>query len=264
MVWDHLYSGRKGMNALFSPNIRLNLLSFDRSKCCPPLTSCGGISIRLPRTRTRRYSQPLVLCPYHPRVLASLCANLWIEGSAKIVLIGDGTHGTHEFYAHRANLTERLISEKGFSAVAIEADWPDAACANRFVSSKKKEKHGQIADKKRKRWAFGQDPEEADPLREFQRFPKWMWKNAVMPPFLRWLRNYNSNLAPQQKVGIYGMDLYSLHRSAAAVVSYLEKVDPETAKRARQRYNCFEKFGEDTHTYAWASLFGLSKVRYLG
>jgi erythromycin esterase-like protein len=88
-----------------------------------------------------------------------------------------------------------------------------------------------------------------------------MWKNAVMPPFLRWLRGYNTNLMPQQKVGIYGMDLYSLHRSAAAVVNYLEKVDPETAKRAKQRYNCFEKFGEDTQTYAWASLFGLSKAR---
>ncbi|KAA8910681.1 hypothetical protein FN846DRAFT_938175 [Sphaerosporella brunnea] len=169
----------------------------------------------------------------------SYTALLSAIGPAKVVLIGDATHGTHEFYAHRANLTERLVHEKGFSAVALEADWPDVACANR--------------------WVLNREPEDQDPLREFQRFPKWMWKNSVIPPFLKWLRTHNSTLHPRETVGLYGMDLYSLHRSAAAVIEFLEKVDREAAKRAKKRYNCFERFGGDTTRYAWASMFGINK-----
>ncbi|KAA8895954.1 hypothetical protein FN846DRAFT_817669 [Sphaerosporella brunnea] len=168
----------------------------------------------------------------------SYSALLSAIGPAKVVLIGDSTHGTHDFYAHRANLTERLIEEKGFLAVALEADWPDAACANR--------------------WVNGLDSQKMDPLREFQRFPKWMWKNTVMPPFLRWLREHNATKRPEQKVGIYGMDLYSLHRSAAAVVEFLKKVDPCAAHRAKEKYNCFDRFGEDTTSYAWANMLGIN------
>ncbi|KAI0757165.1 hypothetical protein C8Q80DRAFT_1092744, partial [Daedaleopsis nitida] len=165
-------------------------------------------------------------------------------GDARVVLIGDGSHGTYEFYAHRASITKRLIVEKAFTALAIEADWPDAFHINRYI-------HAHPADA-------------PDPLAEFQRFPKWMWKNEVMPPFIEWLKRYNQNVLastndPARTVSVYGMDLYSLHRSAQLVIDYLQKVDPEGAKVARKKYNCFERFGEDTMAYAYETQFGLKK-----
>ncbi|KAH9946833.1 hypothetical protein B0H21DRAFT_741928 [Amylocystis lapponica] len=167
-------------------------------------------------------------------------------GDAQIVLIGDGSHGTYEFYAHRANLTKRLIEEKGFTAVAVEADWPDAFRINRYI-------HGDV-DVKNPR----------DALKDFERFPKWMWKNEVMPSFIQYLRDHNDRIVreardPSKKVSFYGMDLYSLHRSADEVIRYLEEVDPKGAEAARKRYNCFERFGENTTRYAYETQFGLKK-----
>lgn len=166
-------------------------------------------------------------------------------GNAQVVLIGDGSHGTYEFYAHRANLTRRLIEEKGFTAVAVEADWPDAFRINRYI-------HGGPVRSAR------------DALSDFERFPKWMWKNEVMPPFIQYLKEHNDRVMketqdPFKKVSFYGMDLYSLHRSADEVLKYLERVDPEGAKKARKKYNCFERFGEDTTRYALETQFGLAK-----
>jgi erythromycin esterase-like protein len=164
-----------------------------------------------------------------------------LVGGARLVLIGEATHGTHEFYRRRAELTRRLIVEKGFSAVAAEADWPDAWRVNRFVRGR------------------GNDTEAIEALGGFKRFPTWMWRNAEVLEFIGWLREHNDRAAdPARKVGFYGLDLYSLHASIGAVLEYLDKVDPEAAQRARFRYACFEHFGEDPQTYGYAASFGLT------
>ncbi len=165
---------------------------------------------------------------------------LQMIGNARLVLIGEASHGTHDFYRHRAQITKRLISEKGFHAVAVEADWPDAYRVNTFVRGR------------------GADADAVDALSGFQRFPAWMWRNADVLDFVGWLENYNRHHARQQ-VGFYGLDLYSLHASIRAVLDYLEKVDPDAARRARYRYACFEHFGEDTQAYGYAASFGLSE-----
>lgn len=162
-------------------------------------------------------------------------------GDARFVLIGEASHGTHEFYRERAQITKRLIAEKGFSAVAVEADFPDAYRINRYVRG---ESHAQDA---------------IDSLSGFKRFPAWMWRNADVLDFVGWLRAHNDDLpADKERVGFYGLDLYSLHTSIAAVLDYLEKVDPEGAVRARERYACFDHFGEDTQTYGYATAFGIA------
>src|SRR5215207_6538281 len=137
---------------------------------------------------------------------------------ARYVLIGEASHGTHEFYRERAEITKRLIAEAGFTAVAVEADWPDAYRVNRFVRGESDDTTAEQA------------------LADFRRFPVWMWRNVVVAEFVTLLREYNDALAPDgQKVGFYGLDLYSLHRSMEAVVEYLDRVDPEYAQRARER-----------------------------
>jgi erythromycin esterase-like protein len=141
-----------------------------------------------------------------------------------VVLIGEASHGTHEFYETRAELTKRLIVEKGFRLIAVEADWPDALRVNRYV-------RGDSAD-----------PDADAALGEFERFPRWMWRNSVVHEFIEWLRDWNRAHA-QEQVGFYGMDLYSLHASISGVLRYLDDVDPAAARRARERYACFDHFG---------------------
>jgi erythromycin esterase-like protein len=161
-----------------------------------------------------------------------------LVGNAHFVLIGEASHGTHEFYATRAAITRRLITEKGFNAVAVEADWPDAYRVNRFVRG------------------IGEDSEAIEALGDFKRFPTWMWRNADVLDFIGWLRDFNEKI--DQKVGFYGLDLYSLYTSIEKVIAYLDQVDPEAAKRARYRYGCFEQYGEDTQAYGYAATFGLT------
>jgi erythromycin esterase-like protein len=164
-------------------------------------------------------------------------------GDAKFVLLGEATHGTHEFYRERAQITKRLIKEKGFGAVALEADWPDSYRVNRFVRGV-----GEGADL---------DSEEA--LRGFGRFPTWMWRNADMLDFVGWLREFNDHIEDKKlKVGVYGMDLYSLNASIEAVLAFLKKIDPEEARRARARYSCFENFGILPESYVSAVVSGQS------
>ena len=165
---------------------------------------------------------------------------LKMVGDSRVVLIGEASHGTHEFYRLRAQITKRLITEKGFNAVAVEADWPDAYRVNRFVRFQ------------------SEDRDAVDALAGFQRFPAWMWRNADVLDFVGWLRNYNEHQHPN-RVGFYGLDLYSLHASIRAVLDFLDKVVPEAARRARYRYACFEAFGEDTQAYGYAAGFGLRK-----
>ena len=162
-------------------------------------------------------------------------------GDARFVLLGEASHGTHEFYRQRAQITKRLIQEKGFSAVAVEADWPDAYRVNRYV-----------------RGAAG-DADAVEALAGFRRFPAWMWRNAEVLDFAGWLRDHNDSLPEGAvKTGFYGLDLYSLHASIAAVLDYLGKVDPAGAERARRRYSCFDHFGEDPQEYGYAAGLGLS------
>ncbi len=164
-------------------------------------------------------------------------------GDARLVLLGEASHGTHEFYQARAKITQRLIREKGFTAVAVEADWPDAYRVNRYVRG------------------VGDDATGNEALAGFKRFPVWMWRNTDVLHFVEWLHAHNLPLDPQaRQTGFYGLDLYSLHASIEAVINYLDKVDPEAAKRARYRYSCFDHYGEDTHAYGYAAGFHLSKT----
>src|SRR6266851_3473606 len=163
-------------------------------------------------------------------------------GEARFALLGEASHGTHEFYYERAEITKRLITEKKFAAVAVEADWPDAYRVNRYVRG------------------ASDDVDAVEALADFRRFPTWMWRNTVVVEFIEWLRAYNDALPPgAEKVGFYGLDLYSLHASMKAVLRYLEKVDPEAAKRARERYSCFDHFGEDTQVYGFMTRLNLAK-----
>jgi len=161
-------------------------------------------------------------------------------GDARFVLIGEATHGSHEFYALRAAITLRLIAEKGFQAVAVEADWPDAYRVNRYV-------RGQ-----------GHDGDAVAALGGFQRFPSWMWRNADVVRFIDALRAHNRPRSEADKTGFYGLDLYSLFTSIEEVLHYLERIDPAAAAQARQRYGCFDHYDEDSQQYAYAAGLGMS------
>ena len=158
-------------------------------------------------------------------------------GDARVVLLGEASHGTSEFYRARAAISRRLIERHGFNIVAAEADWPDAATVDRYV--------------RHRPWREGE-------LKAFERFPTWMWRNREFDAFIRWLQGHNANCAHERMAGFYGLDLYSLNRSRAEVVRYLERVDPAAARRARDRYACFDHFGEDEQAYGYAAGFGVS------
>ena len=165
---------------------------------------------------------------------------LALVGDSRFVLIGEASHGTHEFYRIRAEITKRLIREKGFSAIAVEADWPDAYRVNRYVQGR------------------GSDTDASQALDGFKRFPQWMWRNADVLEFIGWLRDYNDAMPIPRRIGFYGLDLYSLHASMEAVLSYLRVVDPAAALRAQRRYACFEQFGESPQDYGYAATAGLA------
>src|SRR4030081_1638632 len=164
-------------------------------------------------------------------------------GEARFALLGEASHGTHEFYQERAEITKRLIAEKNFTAVAVEADWPDAYRVNRYIRS--------VSD----------DVDAVEALADFRRFPTWMWRNTVVVEFIEWLRAHNDAVPPDaEKVGVYGLDLYSLHASIKSGPGYLEKVDPAAAEQARGRYSCFDHFGDDAQTYGLMTRLNVSKT----
>ena len=166
-----------------------------------------------------------------------------LAGDAQFVLIGEASHGTHEFYEVRAALTRRLVEEKGFRVVALEADWPDMLRVHRYVRG------------------LGDDRDANAALGGFTRFPQWMWRNSVMLEFVEWAREWNCRLGNEASpVGLFGMDLYSLHASIDAVLGYLSKTDPDAAARARRRYSCFEHFGEDPQMYGYATAKGVAET----
>ena len=154
---------------------------------------------------------------------------LALVGDARFVLLGEASHGTHEFYALRAELTRRLVAERGFRGVAVEADWPSAARVHRYVQH------------------VGDDRDAEQALGDFVRFPRWMWRNRVVVELVEWLREHGRG------AGFYGLDLYSLRESMRAVVEYLEQIDPEAARRARNRYACFDHFDEQAYGLAAAA-----------
>lgn len=160
-------------------------------------------------------------------------------GDARFVLIGEATHGTHEFYKIRADISRELILQKDFMAIAIEGDWPDAYRIHRYLQGVGAKEDWQSA------------------LSEFQRFPTWMWRNKTVVSFLQWLRDHNDPL--NKKIGFYGLDLYSMNSSMHAVIEYLSKVDPEAAERAKNRYACFDHLGCDPQTYGYLTSSGIKK-----
>lgn len=170
----------------------------------------------------------------HDRLLQAL-------GQARWVLLGEATHGTREFYRERCEITRRLILETGLNAIAVEADWPDAWRVHGYVQGRGDDRNGEQA------------------LQGFERFPAWMWRNTEVLRFIEWLREHNLARPPDQRVGFYGMDLYSLFRSMQQVLAYLERTDPEAAQRARSRYACFDHVREDSQAYGYAASLGLAR-----
>lgn len=160
-------------------------------------------------------------------------------GDARFVLLGEESHGTHEFARARVDVTKRLIREKGFRGVAVEADGPDAARVDRWVRG------------------AGDDADAAAALSGFRRFPSWPWRNTDVLDFVEWLRAHN-DAAPSEneKTGLYGLDLYSLHASMEEALSRLRLVDPDAARRAEARYACFDRFGGDAQGWGAAATFG--------
>src|SRR5690606_9760053 len=149
-------------------------------------------------------------------------------GDARVVLIGEASHGSAEFYRARAAITRRLIEQHGFNIVAIEGDWPDAAHIDRHVRQ------------------LGDGPAAPD---AFSRFPGWMWRNREVRQFVRWLRGHNAALAPAERVEFRGLDIYSLRASMAEVLRYLDASDPARAAEARRRYACLTPWQDDPAAY---------------
>lgn len=158
-------------------------------------------------------------------------------GDRSLVLLGESTHGTHEFYRMRAEITRRLILEKQFDAVIVEADWPDALRLNRYVHGRGDEDIDRAFD-------------------DFQRFPRWMWRNQDVRDFIHWLASHNDRASLNAEVGFYGLDLYSLYRSADAVMEYLARVDPEQLDAAREVYTCLDHV-RDPQRYGYEAVRGL-------
>lgn len=152
---------------------------------------------------------------------------------ARVVLLGEASHGTSEFYRARAAISRRLIERHGFNIVAVEADWPDAATIDRYV--------------RRRRQRAGE-------MRAFERFPTWMWRNMEFDTFIRWMRKHNEERDYEDMAGFYGLDLYNLGGSMRAVIDFLEQEDPELARIAHRRYGCLEPWADNPAAYGRHSL----------
>jgi erythromycin esterase-like protein len=181
----------------------------------------------------QRHAVPLARSADNDRALMDLLAR------ARFSLLGEASHGSDDFYRERAAITRRLILDRGLDAVAVEADWPDAYRVNRYVRG------------------LGDDASGAEALADFKRFPAWMWRNTVVLEFIEWLREHNATRPPEMRVGFYGLDLYSLFTSIQAVLAYLDRTDGDAARRARQRYACFDRFADDSQAYGYAARFEL-------
>jgi erythromycin esterase-like protein len=180
----------------------------------------------------RQAAQPLANLSDLDRLLALI-------GDSRLVLLGEATHGSREFYRLRAELTRRLIVDKDFDAIAVEADWPAALRASRYAQGADDDANAEHA------------------LRDFERFPRWMWRNTEIVELLEWMRAHNDGRPRERRAGFFGLDLYSLRESMHAVLQYLGRVDPDAAARARVRYGCFDGLAERPQAYGHAVSFGL-------
>ncbi len=162
-------------------------------------------------------------------------------GDSSIVLLGEASHGTEEFYRERTRITKRLILEKGFNALALEADWPDAWRVNQYIRM--------------------MEPSDSvdEAMGDFRRFPNWMWRNTAFLNLVDWIHRCNQGMGENERIGLYGLDLYSMHSSIQTVIQYLENIDMESAAAARERYGCFEHFNHDMQEYGFFSAHGLSR-----
>ena len=178
-----------------------------------------------------------ILQDYH-RLKSSRDLDPLIEkiGSSKYVLLGEASHGTHEYYTWRTAISKRLIEEKGFSFIAVEGDWPDCYKINRFVKG-----YSDAGSRS------------LDVLKEFKRWPTWMWANWEVAALMEWMREHNKNTSPDRRVGFYGLDVYSLWESMDTIVNYLRKEDPRAARLAIDALRCFEPY-EEGQEYARAIL----------
>jgi protein-L-isoaspartate(D-aspartate) O-methyltransferase len=160
----------------------------------------------------------------------------WFDrfADARVVLLGEASHGTSEFYRARAAITQHLVTQHGFNIVAVEADWPDAASIDRYVRHRPNREEGDVD--------------------AFTRFPTWMWRNQEVDAFVRWLRRHNEERALADMTGFYGLDLYNLSGSIRAVIDFLDEADPEAAKLARERYGCLQPWSRDPAAYGRMAL----------
>jgi erythromycin esterase len=160
-------------------------------------------------------------------------------GNAKYVLLGEASHGTHEYYTWRAKITKRLIEEKGFSFVGVEGDWPDCYRLNRYAKG-----------------YHNSEKDIYDVMNEFKRWPTWMWANWETAAFIDWLKVYNENISTDKRIGFYGLDVYSFSESMNSIIDYLEKNDPKALATAKAALECFEPYSQDEgQSYARASAF---------
>ncbi|MDR7075549.1 erythromycin esterase-like protein [Neobacillus niacini] len=153
-------------------------------------------------------------------------------GDAKYVLLGEASHGTSEFYTLRAELTKRLIKEKGFSVIAVEGDWPSCQSINRYIKN------------------IGSPNSVNEVLENFNRWPTWMWANEEISELVEWLKNFNQKTKRKNKVGFYGLDVYSLWESMDEIIKYLEHTGNSGLKQARNAFSCFEPYNRNNESYA--------------
>ncbi len=165
---------------------------------------------------------------------AAYAALLEDIGDAQIVLLGEATHGTHEFYMLRAEISKKLIHEKHFNIIAIEGDWPDAYQINNYILGETQYKTANQA------------------LASFDKFPTWMWQNVPVTSFVEWLKSYNAQIPEAQRIHFYGLDLYSLYKSIDTIITHLEKIDTAAAAQARHNYACLEQFRQDPTLYGYS------------
>ena len=170
--------------------------------------------------------------------LNSLIADI---GERPVVMLGEASHGTHEFYTWRAAISKKLITEKGFKFITVEGDWPDCYRINRYI------KHYHNAGESAR-----------DVVMNFKRWPQWMWANWEVIALIEWLQEHNKNLPEQDKVGFYGLDVYSLWDSLDEIMKFIEKADPEAASYVKSAFKCFQPYEGNEHLYAHFSWAGRS------
>jgi erythromycin esterase-like protein len=210
MVWSPV---RQSLLHLVGSLVGLSALA---CATAPPSPAVSADQVQV----VREHATPITGSPHDYDTILDMV------GGHQFVLLGESTHGTHEFYRERARLTRRLIEEKGFTLLVLEADWPDAYDLNEFVNGR-----------------GASTP--AGALRTFTRFPRWMWDNQDVRELVGWVREHNQRSSTTRPVGVYGMDLYSVTESMEAVVRFLGTVDESAAKRADDRYRCLRRYHRD-------------------